>query len=87
MTVPGFPNFFMLYGPEHQRRRDRLAASSARPSTWSRRSKRLVRTGSTAVEVRPGFYDAYNRWIDRQMRGHGVGGLQQLLQGADRAAS
>jgi hypothetical protein len=28
-----------------------------------------MRSGSTAVEVRPRFYDAYNGWIDRQMQG------------------
>jgi cation diffusion facilitator CzcD-associated flavoprotein CzcO len=68
MTVPGFPNFFMLYGPntnggeiifflEHQ------ASFAVRAAT------RMRREGVTAIEVRPSVFRAYNRWIQRNMRG------------------
>jgi len=30
MTIPGFPNFFCLYGPNHQHRRERQHHSSSR---------------------------------------------------------
>jgi cation diffusion facilitator CzcD-associated flavoprotein CzcO len=68
LTVPGFPNFFMLYGPntnggeiifflEHQ------AAFAVRAM------RRMMREGVTAIEVRKGVFAAYNRWIQRNMKG------------------
>jgi cation diffusion facilitator CzcD-associated flavoprotein CzcO len=68
MTVPGFPNFFMLYGPntnggeivfflEHQ------AAYAVRAAT------RMMRERVTAIEVRPSIFQAYNRWMQRNMKG------------------
>ena len=68
LTVPGFPNFYMLYGPntnggeilfflEHQ---SRFAV---------RAMKRMMREGATAVEVRRSVFDIYNRWIQREMKG------------------
>jgi len=68
MTVPGFPNFFILYGPNTNggeivsllERQAEHVVSAAR---------RMMRHGKTSVEVRPAFYRAYNRWLDRQMRG------------------
>ena len=31
--------------------------------------KRMMRRDVTAVEVRPVFYELYNRWLERQMEG------------------
>jgi cation diffusion facilitator CzcD-associated flavoprotein CzcO len=68
MTMPGFPNFFMLYGPntnggeiifflEHQ---SRFAVGAMR---------RMMRTGTTSVEVRRRVFERYNRWIQGRMAG------------------
>lgn len=68
VMVPGFPNFFMLYGPntnggeiiyclEHQ---SRFAV---------RAMQRMMRTAKTSVEVRPSFFRLYNRWIQKKMAG------------------
>jgi cation diffusion facilitator CzcD-associated flavoprotein CzcO len=68
ITVPKFPNFFMLYGPgtnggeivsmlEHQ------AAFAVRAA------KRMMRERVTAVEVRPHFEAAWYRALQRAMRG------------------
>jgi cation diffusion facilitator CzcD-associated flavoprotein CzcO len=68
MMVPGFPNFFMLYGPNtnggeiifHLEHQSRFAV---------RAMKRMIRTGTSAVEVRPRVYERYNRWIQKKMGG------------------
>jgi cation diffusion facilitator CzcD-associated flavoprotein CzcO len=68
LMVPGFPNFFMLYGPntnggeivyflEHQ---SRFAVRAMR---------RMMRTGATSVEVRRRAFQRYNRWIQGKMAG------------------
>ncbi len=68
LTVPGFPNFFMLYGPNTnggeivsviERGAEHIVAVV----------KRMTRQGVTAVEVRRSFYERYNRWIDAKMDG------------------
>ncbi len=68
MQVAGFPNFFMLYGPNTnfmcvtfmlERQAEYIA----------RAVKRLMRTGNTAIEVRRGVMDLYNRWVDRALSG------------------
>jgi cation diffusion facilitator CzcD-associated flavoprotein CzcO len=68
MTVPGFPNFFILYGP-NTNGGEIVSLLERQAEHVVQAARRLMRTGTTAVEVRPGFYDAYNRWIDRKMRG------------------
>ncbi len=66
-VVPGFPNFFMLYGPntngyavlfnlEHQAR---FAAASL---------KRMVAAGATTISVRVSVYDRYQRWLQKRLR-------------------
>src|SRR5262249_17442767 len=68
MMVPGFPNFFMLYGPNtnggeiifHLEHQSRFAV---------RAMKRMMRTGTSAVEVRRRVYERYNRWIQKKMAG------------------
>lgn len=68
MTVPGFPNFFILYGPNTnggeiisclERQAEHVAAVA----------RRLSRGRVRVVEVRPSFYRAYNRWLEKKMEG------------------
>lgn len=68
MTVPSFPNFFILYGP-NTNGGEIVSCLERQAEHVVHAAKRLMRTGTTAIEVRPGFYKAYNRWIDRKMRG------------------
>jgi cation diffusion facilitator CzcD-associated flavoprotein CzcO len=68
MTVPGFPNFFILYGP-NTNGGEIVSCLERQAEHVVQAAKRLIRTGATVVEVRPKCYEAYNRWIDRKMRG------------------
>jgi len=68
LTVPGFPNFFMLYGPNTN------GGEIVHHLEWQadyalRAIRRMVREGVTSVEVRRGASDLYNRWIQRRLRG------------------
>lgn len=68
ITVPGFPNFYMLYGPNtnggeiisHLERQAEHVVHAAR---------RMMRQGVTALEVRRSFFERYTAWLDKQMQG------------------
>lgn len=64
ITVPAFPNFFMLYGPntnggEIVSQLERQAEYAVR-TIWQLRNRRI-----DAIEVRPWFYEIYNEWLQR----------------------
>jgi len=69
ITVPGFPNFYMLYGPNtnggeiisHLERQAEFAVRSIRRLGARRLGARRV----AAIEVRPSFEKVYNWWIQR----------------------
>jgi cation diffusion facilitator CzcD-associated flavoprotein CzcO len=68
MTVPGFPNFFMLYGPNTNG--GEIISFLEHQSAYAVRAlQRMRRQRVTAIEVRPAVFRAYNRWIQRNMRG------------------
>lgn len=69
MTVPGFPNFYMLYGPN---------TNGGAPVTYFHERqakyvvddvKRLTRPGVASLEVKPLYCDLYNAWLQNKMRG------------------
>lgn len=67
-TVPGFPNFFMLYGPGTNG--GEIVTSLLAQSTHALRSvKRMMREGTTAVEVKPFWADVWHAWLQDGMRG------------------
>jgi cyclohexanone monooxygenase len=67
MTVPGFPNFFMLYGPNTNG--GEIVSNLERQSEYAVRvAKRLQREGVTSVEVKRSWCDAYNNWLQKHMR-------------------
>jgi len=68
MTVPDFPNFFILYGP-NTNGGEIVSMLERQAEHVVTAARRLLRSGKTAVEVRPAIYRAYNRWLDRQMHG------------------
>jgi cation diffusion facilitator CzcD-associated flavoprotein CzcO len=68
ITVPEFPNFYMLYGPNTNG--GEIVSNLERQAEYVRRAvKRMVREGVTAVEVRPFFSTVYNWWLQRKMAG------------------
>jgi cation diffusion facilitator CzcD-associated flavoprotein CzcO len=67
ITVPGFPNFFMLYGPNTNG--GEIVSNLERQSEYAVRvAKRLQREGVTSVEVKRSWCDAYNNWLQKHMR-------------------
>ena len=68
ITVPGFPNFFMLYGPGTNGG-DIVSMLEGQASYAVRAVKRMVRERVTAIEVRPRFEAAWSRWLQSKMEG------------------
>ncbi len=85
ITVPEFPNFFMLYGPGTNG--GEIVWMLERQAEYAVRVvKRMMRTGATAVEVQR-LGRALPPLAPVDDAGHGLGGQQQLLQVRDRQAS
>jgi cation diffusion facilitator CzcD-associated flavoprotein CzcO len=68
ITVPGFPNFSMLYGPGTNGG-DILTMLEAQADHAVRAIRRLRRERVTAVEVKPRFEERWHRWLQAQMAG------------------
>jgi cation diffusion facilitator CzcD-associated flavoprotein CzcO len=68
ITVPGFPNLFILYGP-NTNGGEIVTHLVAQASFAARAIRRLARKRASTVEVRPWAYTTYNRLIQRAMRG------------------
>ena len=67
ITVPGFPNFYILYGPNTNG--GEIVSHLERQSEFVVRALRRMKTGKvTAIEVRQRPYELYNRWLERSMR-------------------
>ncbi|MGA7417402.1 MAG: NAD(P)/FAD-dependent oxidoreductase [Acidimicrobiales bacterium] len=68
MTVPGFPNFYMLYGPNTNG--GEIIYFLEHQSAYAVRAmKRMMGQRVTAIEVRPGAFRTFNRWMQRNMHG------------------
>jgi cation diffusion facilitator CzcD-associated flavoprotein CzcO len=66
VTVPTFPNFFMLYGPGTNG--GEIALNLRNQAAYALRVvKRMVREGVTAVEVKRSWADPYHAWLMAQM--------------------
>ena len=65
MTMPGYPNFFMFYGPNGQ---PRSGGFYSWAEVWSRYAVKLIvamiESGSKSIECRQEVYDDYNRRMD-----------------------
>jgi 4-hydroxyacetophenone monooxygenase len=65
MTMPGYPNFFMFYGPNGQ---PRSGGFYSWAEVWSRYAVKLIvkmiESGFNSVECKQEVYDDYNRRID-----------------------
>ena len=71
-VVAGFPNFYMLYGP-NSNGGEILFFQEQQSAFFIRAIKRMVRQGVTALEVREPLMDAFNRWLQRRLRGSAFG--------------
>jgi len=66
LTVPGFPNFYMLYGPNTNG--GEIVSHLERQAEFMVRAlRRMVVSGVTAIEVRRRPYELFNRWLQRSM--------------------
>ena len=83
ITVPGFPNFFMLYGPGTNGGEIVIMLES-QAEYAVRAMKRMIRERVTAVEVKPSFEARWYRWLQSQDGGHVLDDEQQLLHVTDR---
>lgn len=70
LTVPAFPNFYMMYGPNTN-------GSGAPGFHWIaqqeaaaivRDIRRMARQGYTALQTKPYYAQAYNDWMQRRLR-------------------
>jgi hypothetical protein len=68
-TVPGFPNLFLLVGPNSAGGFNSIVFTSEAHINYAMNCLRTMdRRGLAAVEVRRDVYDAYNRSVDDRLR-------------------
>ncbi len=68
ITVPDFPNFFMIYGPGTNGG-EIVTMLESQAEYAVRAVKRMMRERVTSVEVKASFEARWNRWLQRTMRG------------------
>ena len=68
ITVPGFPNFYMLYGPGTNGGEIVIMLESQAEYAL-RALRRMKRERVTAVEVKPSFEARWYRWLQSRMEG------------------
>jgi cation diffusion facilitator CzcD-associated flavoprotein CzcO len=68
ITVPGFPNFFMLYGPGTNGG-EIVTMLEAQAGYAVRAVQRMVREHVTAIEVKPRFEARWYAWLQSKMAG------------------
>jgi cation diffusion facilitator CzcD-associated flavoprotein CzcO len=67
ITVPGFPNFFIMYGPGTNG--GEIVWMLERQAEYAVRVvRRMMRTSASAVEVKRRWADAYDRWLQWTVR-------------------
>ena len=66
MMVPGFPNFFIMYGP-NTNSVPLVSFYEAQARFAARLIARTVRRGRSAVEVRESAFASYNAWLQRRL--------------------
>jgi cation diffusion facilitator CzcD-associated flavoprotein CzcO len=68
VTVPHFPNFFLLYGPNTNG--GEIVFMLERGAEHVARSiKQMKRRGAKTIEVREMFWSSYNRWLQNKLTG------------------
>ena len=68
LAVPGFPNFFMMYGPNTNA--GSIMFSLERQAEWiGRLVRRAAGRPGSAFEVRSSFFRRFNGWVDKGNEG------------------
>lgn len=67
ITVPGFPNLYLLYGP-NTNGGEIVFFLERQAEVAVRAVRRMTRGRVRAIEVRPVFNSVYNRWLQRALR-------------------
>jgi cation diffusion facilitator CzcD-associated flavoprotein CzcO len=67
ITVPAFPNFFMLYGPNTNGAMSIIATLERQAEAVSRAARWLRRYPSRVIDTSPRAADLYDAWIQRNM--------------------
>jgi cation diffusion facilitator CzcD-associated flavoprotein CzcO len=68
ITVPDFPNLYILYGPGTNG--GEIASNLRHQAEYARRAiKRMIRERVTALEVRRSWADRYHAWLQSKMTG------------------
>jgi cation diffusion facilitator CzcD-associated flavoprotein CzcO len=65
VTVPGFPNLFMMYGPSTHG--GMIFTNHASQARWALLAIRQWRRGNRTFEAKPGALKWYVGWLERQM--------------------
>ncbi|MFI0405580.1 flavin-containing monooxygenase [Actinomadura sp. 3N508] len=68
ITVPGYPNFFMLYGPNTNGGFSVIAQLERQAEVAARTVATMRRKRFRAVDTRPSATDRWVRWVDGQIR-------------------
>ncbi|HEY6429112.1 MAG TPA: hypothetical protein VIX84_17970, partial [Acidimicrobiales bacterium] len=68
LTVPGFPNFFILYGPGTNGG-EIVTMLEGQAAYVVRAIKRMMRARVSAIEVKPPFEARWFRWLQQRMDG------------------
>ena len=66
MMVPGFPNFFIMYGP-NTNSIPLVSFYEAQANFAAARIKRAAETGRRVIDVRRSAFVIYNDWIQAQL--------------------
>jgi cation diffusion facilitator CzcD-associated flavoprotein CzcO len=66
VSYPGFPNFFMLYGPNSNSATSSIIfILEAQAQHIARQVRRLDHSGAVGIEVRRSLHDRFNAWVQR----------------------
>lgn len=68
ITVPTFPNLFILYGPGTNG--GEIASNLRNQARYARRAiRRMIRRRATALEVKPAWATGWHEWLQSKMEG------------------
>jgi cation diffusion facilitator CzcD-associated flavoprotein CzcO len=68
LTVPGFPNFFMLYGPNTNGGWSICGQLEKQARVVAEVARKMAKSGHRAVDTRPVLAGRYDRWIQSSIR-------------------
>ncbi len=70
VTVPGFPNFFILYGPNTNGGTSLIAQLERQAELAVKAIRRIERGAAATVDTDPSAVVRWTAWIDEQLRTH-----------------